>query len=134
MPTVIRKSDTLTVTERRRGVRTAVGWQVTTSEWSPPTDLYETETEYVVTMELAGMRDGSCEVVFDNGVLTIAGRRQDTTGRRAYHQMEIHFGRFLTSVRLPGPIDLDHAQAEYKDGFLVVRMPRAKNVDVKVEG
>jgi len=42
MPTVIRKSDSLTVTERRREVRGALGWQVTSGVWSPPTDLFET--------------------------------------------------------------------------------------------
>jgi HSP20 family molecular chaperone IbpA len=30
-------------------------------------------------------------------------------------------------------VDLESSSAEYKDGFLTVRMPKAKRTDVKVE-
>lgn len=134
MPTVIRRSETLTMTSRRRELRGAVGWGVTQGPWSPPTDLYETDAEFVVTVEVAGVRETDFEVVFANGVLFISGQRPDITGRRAYHQMEIHFGKFSTSTAIPGPVDLDRSIAEYKNGFLAVRMPKAKSTDVKVEG
>ena len=48
--------------------------------------------------------------------------------------MEIHFGKFSTAIGVPGPIDLDSSVAEYKDGFLIVRMPKAKLSNVKIEG
>ena len=134
MPTVIRRSETVTITERRREVRGALGWQVTAGVWSPPTDLFETADEYVVSVEIAGMHESDIEVVYDNGVLVVTGQRADRTERRAYHQMEIHFGKFSSAVAVPGPVDLDHSLAEYKNGFLIVRLPKAKKVDVKVEG
>jgi len=134
MPTVIRRSSTFTVTEKRREVRGALGWQVTSGVWSPPTDLFETPDEYVVSVEIAGMHESDFEVVYDNGTLGIMGQRPDRTERRAYHQMEIHFGKFSSAVSLPGPVDLDKSQAEYRNGFLVVRLPKAKRVDVKIEG
>jgi HSP20 family protein len=131
MPTVIRRSETLTLTARRRDVRGAVGWQVTRGVWSPPTDVYETGEEYVVSVEVAGVRETDFEVVFENGVLFVSGQRPDVTERRAYHQMEIHFGKFSTAIVLPGPVDLDHSVAEYKNGFLTVRLPKAKTADGK---
>lgn len=134
MPTVIRKSDSFTVAERRREVRGALGWQVTSGVWSPPTDLFETPDEYVVSVEIAGMRESDFDVIYENGVLVVTGQRPDRTERRAYHQMEIHFGKFSSAVSLPGPVDLERSQAEYKNGFLVVRLPKAKRVDVKIEG
>jgi HSP20 family protein len=133
MPTVIRKSDSYTITERRREVRGALGWQVTSGVWSPPTDLVETASEYVVSVEIAGMRESEFEVVYENGVLVVTGQRPDRTERGAYHQMEIHFGKFSSAVALPGPVDLDNSQAEYKNGFLIVKLPKAKRVDVKIE-
>jgi HSP20 family protein len=133
MPRVIRRSDTLTALRgRRRDVRGALGWQVTTGVWSPPTDVFETPDEFVVSVELAGMSDKDFEVVFDEGILSITGQRPDLTERRAYHQMEIHFGNFSTAVRMPGPVDVERSRAEYSNGFLVVRMPKAKPTDVKV--
>jgi HSP20 family protein len=38
--------------------------------------------------------------------------------------MEIRFGKFTTAVGLPGPVDVDQARAEYKDGFLTVTLPK----------
>jgi HSP20 family protein len=133
MPTVIRKIETVTVTDKRREVSRTVGWQVTSSVWSPPTDVYETETEYVVRVEVAGIVETDLEISYDNGILVISGTRPDVPERRAYHQMEIHFGKFSTGIGVPGPIDLDSSSAEYKDGFLIVRMPKAKPTDIKIE-
>lgn len=131
MPTVIRRSEALTLTTRRRDVRGAVGWQITKAVWSPPTDVYETEKEYVVSVEVAGLRETDFEVVFENGVLFVSGQRPDVTERRAYHQMEIHFGKFSTAIVLPGAVDLDRSVAECKNGFLIVRLPKAKTADGK---
>jgi len=133
MPTVIRRTETVTVTDKRKDIARTVGWQFTTGVWSPPTDVYETETDYVVRVEIAGIEETDLEVSFEHGILIISGVRPDIPGRRAYHQMEIHFGKFSTSVGVPGPIDLDKSVAEYKDGFLNVRMPKAKATDVKIE-
>jgi HSP20 family protein len=133
MPTLIRRSESATTTDRRRGVRGTVGWEVTSGGWSPPTDLFERTDEYVVRVEIAGMHEADFEVVYANGVLVISGQRPDQDQRRAYHQMEIHFGKFSSAVALPGPVDLDHSQAEYRNGFLVVTLPKAKGVDVKIE-
>ena len=133
MPTVIRRSETVTLADKHREVLHTVGWQVTSSVWSPPTDVYETETDYVVRVEVAGMRETDFEVAFDDGVLLVSGLRPDVPERRAYHQMEIHFGKFSTAIAVPGPVDLDHSVAEYKDGFLIVQMPKAKSTEVKIE-
>jgi HSP20 family protein len=133
MPTVIRRSDSYTITERRRGVRGALSWQVTSGVWSPPTDLFEQPDEYVVSVEIAGMHDSDFEVVYERGVLIVTGQRPDPGERRAYHQMEIHFGKFSSAVALPGPVDLDRAQAEYRNGFLVVKLPKARRMDVRIE-
>jgi len=133
MTTVIRRSGTLTVASRVQERRQTVSWQVTTGVWSPPTDVCETGSEYVVTVEVAGMREGDFEVLYENGTLLISGQRPDAGERRAYHQMEIHFGRFSAAIALPGPVDLDHSAAEYEDGFLIVKMPKVKSTNVKIE-
>jgi HSP20 family protein len=54
----------------------------------------------------------------------IHGQRSDRNERRAYHQMEIRFGRFEIAVEIPVVIDVDEAIAEYKDGFLIIMLPK----------
>ena len=47
--------------------------------------------------------------------------------------MEIRFGKFSTTLAVPGPVDLDHSEAQYKDGFMTVVLLKAKSKDVKIE-
>jgi HSP20 family protein len=132
MPTIVRKSISA-ISETRREVLHAVGWHIRSTTWSPPTDVYETEAACVVKMEVAGMRDEDFEVAFEQNVLVIRGQRPDLNERRAYHQMEIRFGRFEMAVEIPVVVDLERAQAEYKDGFLVVLLPKVNSKKEKVE-
>jgi len=123
MPTIVRKSLS-TVSETRREVLYAVSWHVR-STWSPPTDVYETEKSCVIKLEIAGMKDEDFEVAFENNILMISGNRPDLNERRAYHQMEIRFGKFEIAVEIPVKVDMENATAEYKDGFLVIVLPRS---------
>ena len=132
MPTIVRKSNT-TLLETRREILHAVSWQVRSNVWSPPTDVYETEEAYVVRVEIAGMREDDFEVLLENNTLLISGSRPDHTERRAYQQMEIRFGKFSSSVSLPGPVNIEQARAEYKDGFLTVFIPKATPNQIKVD-
>ena len=132
MPTVKRKPSAV-IMEARREILHAVSWQVRSNVWSPPTDEYETATAYVVRVEIAGMREEDFEVLLENDTLLISGSRSDFPDRRAYQQMEIRFGKFATSVNIPGPVDVDQAHAEYKDGFLTVVLPKATPNQIKVE-
>jgi len=132
MPAVIRKTETVFM-EPRREILHAVSWQVRSTIWSPPTDVSETDDTYVIRVEIAGMREEDFEVVVENQTLHIFGARPDFSKRRAYHQMEIRFGKFATSVSLPGQVNVEQAQAEYKDGFLTVVLPKEKPNQIKVE-
>lgn len=95
--------------------------------WRPPTDMYETETDIVVQVEIAGMRDGHFHLSLQNQHLLIHGARVDNASqRRAYHQMEIHSGDFYTEVDLPAPVAGDSIHAEYDDGVLRITLPKLK--------
>ncbi len=132
MPTIIRRPFT-TIVETRREIFHATGWQVRSSIWMPPTDVYETEENLIVKVEVAGMRDEDFEIAVEKNTLMIIGIRPDQNERRAYHQMEIMFGRFEVTVQLPIRIDIDNALAEYKDGFLTITFPRVHARSGEVE-
>ena len=87
----------------------------------------------MVRVEIAGMREDDFEVLLENNTLLISGSRPDLTERRAYQQMEIRFGKFSTALHLPGPVNIELARAEYKDGFLTIVLPKATPNQIKVE-
>jgi HSP20 family protein len=131
MPTIVRKTFS-TMTETRRGVRHTISWQVRSTTWSPPTDVYETEENCLIKVEVAGMRDEDFEVAFENNILMIRGHRPDRIEKRAYHQMEIRFGQFEIAVEIPVVVDIEKAIAEYKDGFLVIILPKVNSKQDRV--
>lgn len=94
--------------------------------WRPLTDVYETEEAVVVRVEIAGMRQNDFSISLDGQTLVIRGTRSDVFERRAYHQMEIRFGEFNSEVELTTRVAIDRAQAEYKDGFLYVILPKTQ--------
>lgn len=102
--------------------------------WQPPVDIHETESAVVVKMELAGVRAHEILVSLapDGRSLTISGTRaeaySDRDGRVRCHQLEIYFGPFERTLVLPATTELDRdaVTATYRDGFLLVTIPRKK--------
>lgn len=111
-----------------------VSWRVTLkpNTWRPLTDVYETEENIIVRVEIAGMSEGDFKIEIDQSLLSISGVRTDTPERRAYHQMEINYGEFRTEVEIMIPIDPENITAEYGDGFLIVQLPKAAPRQIRI--
>ena len=132
MPTIIRRQVS-NMMETRREVFVTSSWQVHSSVWSPPTDVYETQANLIVKVEIAGLREEDFEVVVEEQVLTIRGHRSDQNERRAYHQMEIRSGKFEIAIGLPSGVNLEEATAEYNHGFLTIIFPKMQTKQIEVE-
>lgn len=112
-----------------------MSWNATSrAVWQPPTDVYETADEIVVRVEVAGVDPSQVSIHLSDRVLTVSGVRQDAQEKVGYHRMEILHGPFRTRVVLPRRIETAGVQAEYRDGFLLVRVPKASPVRVRVDG
>ncbi|NWF53613.1 MAG: Hsp20/alpha crystallin family protein [Syntrophaceae bacterium] len=115
-----------------------VGYQPDRS-FSPPMDIYETEDHLVVVMEIAGMKAEDIQVTFDKDILFIGGFRKEpsSSSKTHLHQMEIDYGKFQRTIRIPFPLKSDDFKASYRQGILVITVPKVKepvslNVEVKV--
>jgi HSP20 family molecular chaperone IbpA len=97
-----------------------------THRWRPPTDVTETETHIVVTVEIAGMEDAEFHITLRGKQLAVSGKRERHSGIHAFHQMEISYGEFATNVKLPSQVESEGVDANYADGFLTVRLPKQR--------
>jgi HSP20 family protein len=98
-------------------------------DWCPAADLYETESEVVVVLEVAGVDARSLDVTLEDTVLRVLGRRVEVMPRRgcvALHQMEIEYGPFERLFTVPRSLEGDAAQARLENGFLEIRIPKSK--------
>jgi HSP20 family protein len=102
--------------------------------WRPSLDLYETSEELIVLVDLAGIKPKEVEVVVDGDTVRLKGNRCrpiDKNVNRVHH-MEIDFGPFSHSFRLPVPIDPEGASSTYRDGFLVINLPKKARISTSV--
>ncbi len=96
-------------------------------EWQPPTDVYETEHEFVINMEIPGIKKDAIEIQFSHNTLKIGGERQgDLSSQKIqFTQMEINYGRFHREITIYKPVRPEKLIARYADGFLKVVLPKA---------
>lgn len=94
----------------------------------PATDVYETELEFVVQVDLAGMRRTDIEVYVDTEFVVVRGVRTNIAppGKKHFHKMEIMVGPFERHVRLPETVDPTSARARYASGFLFVQLRKGE--------
>jgi HSP20 family protein len=73
------------------------------ASWEPPVDVLETEEELLILIALPGVDPDEVDVVIDNGMLVVSGRRTlPTELRNAHiHRLELPQGRFERRIVLP---------------------------------
>lgn len=113
---------------------------VTENTWSPHIDVFETKTEFVVRMDIAGVNKEDIQVRLSGNTLTIRGRRSDTWNaeRIHYYQMEISYGNFERIIELPESFDGEKIKATYDRGFLEITLPKvvsasSEPISIKIE-
>lgn len=113
-------------------------WQITQRKkhnWRPPTDVYETDTDFIIKVEIAGMNENDFNLVLDKNTLLIQGSRIDKKKdeKRAFHQVEIGFGEFSTQIKINSPIDQENTRANYTNGFLTISLPKSTPKQIKIK-
>ena len=90
-------------------------------------DVAETPTELIIVAPMAGAWKDRVELHLQNDLLTIRGERENPIPADAeFHFAECYWGKFSRSVILPVDVRLEMAQAEFRNGLLVVRLPKIK--------
>ena len=93
----------------------------------PSVDIRETETHYVVSAEIPGVEPKDLDVTVTDEALMLRGEVRERTEKNetGYRRIERRYGTFQRTIPLPAPIDAQQASAEYVNGVLEVRLPKA---------
>jgi HSP20 family protein len=91
----------------------------------PPVDVRETDKALEVKAELPGMDEANVDVSVAEGALIIRGEKklEREAEEKGYVLHERSFGRVERVVPLPDGLDLDAAEATFKNGVLTVSIP-----------
>jgi HSP20 family protein len=98
-------------------------------DWSPATDISETDKEYLIRAALPAVKKEDVKVTYENGVLTLSGerRQQEEQKDEKFHRVENYYGNFSRTFALPDVIDEDAIKAESQDGVLTIHVPKAQS-------
>jgi HSP20 family protein len=91
--------------------------------FTPLVDVHETENEYLVKVDLPGVKADDVNVEVNENALSISGSRvAEETGQTQL--VERPYGSFVRTLTLPQGVDNDSIEAGYQDGVLALRIPK----------
>jgi HSP20 family protein len=93
----------------------------------PTTDIFETEHELTVVMEMPGVDRQNVEVTVENNVLSVSGRIDFSKyeGLQPVYT-EYNVGHYARSFELSSKIDQGKITADLKDGVMTLVLPKAE--------
>ena len=103
------------------------------SEFRPGANILETDKAFEIYLALPGMKKEDVKIDLHENRLTVSGERkimkEETKG--TWHYSEIRQGKFSRSFILPEGILQEDIDANFEDGILGIRMPKAEPKQAK---
>ncbi len=101
--------------------------------FAPKVNVAETEGEYEVSVDLPGMKPEEFTVEVREGNLWISGEKKEEKEEKGktFHRVERHYGEFRRVIPLMGAVKENEIHAEYKEGVLMITLPKAEEVKPK---
>ena len=105
--------------------------------WAPAADIYETEHELVVKVDLPDVDPKELDIRVENNLLTIRGERkfESKVNESNYLRVERSYGSFARSFALANTVNAEAIKADYENGVLSLKIPKreeAKPKQIKV--
>ena len=96
----------------------------------PAVDVTETETEFLLSADMPGLDKKDVSIDIHDGVITIKGESAIDNEKSTddYRIRERQLGSFNRSFRLPDNVNEVKVAAKFKNGVLMITLPKAKEV------
>jgi HSP20 family protein len=102
------------------------------NSFSPRVDVTEDKENLYVHAEVPGVDKSDIKISIVDDVLTISGEKksEEKDEKKNYYRIERNYGAFTRSFTLPSEVVVDKIAAEYKEGVLVVTLPKTEEAKV----
>jgi len=105
---------------------------------TPAVDVREQENEYLMEAELPGLAEKDIELNVEDNILTLSSKKEESKEEKknGYLIRERCNYEFARTFVLPKDVDHEKIKAEFKNGLLVVNIPKKpetkpQKIDVK---
>jgi HSP20 family protein len=95
---------------------------------SPAVNVFEQNGDFVVVAELAGVKKEDLDIQVKGDTVRVRGKKTvEFADDASVHRRERTAGEFDRTLTLPAQIDVAKVTADYRDGVLTLRLPRAES-------
>ena len=94
----------------------------------PRMNLSEDENSYYVEALVPGTEPEDLDLNLMRGALTLSGQRKEGDNNGCtWHRHERGSGKFMRTIELPDSIDGSKVDAEYRNGVLLITLPKPQS-------
>jgi len=95
---------------------------------TPAVDVMETAEDVIVTASVPGIKADDLKISLTGDVLQLSAQTTQESERKdaTYHLRERRSSAFTRSIALPAPVESDKAQADFENGVLTLKLPKAQ--------
>jgi HSP20 family protein len=97
----------------------------------PGANISETDSEYLIEMATPGLHRDDFSIEINQSVLTISAKKESPPPAAANDRCEYDYTHWTRAFSLPEDADAILANALYKNGELVIRIPRSNQCENK---
>jgi HSP20 family protein len=92
----------------------------------PAVDVRETESAYLMEVDIPGLTEKDIEVKLDNSLLTVSSKKEESKEEKknGYLMRERRSASFSRSFVLPEEVDREKIGAEFSNGVLHLTFPK----------
>ena len=96
--------------------------------FSPPCDIEETDTHFLMTFDMPGISKKDVRIELRDNQLLVSGERQEQhrSEKNSRVNTERFHGTFVRSFTLPSNVDPEKVEAHYEDGVLRIAVPKSE--------
>ncbi len=95
---------------------------------TPPVNIWEGSNSYVVEVSTPGIKKEDIKIRRQGNVLTISYDEEESKEYtdKNYHRREFQRRSFSRSLNLPEDVEIDKILSEYRDGILIISIPKSE--------
>ena len=108
------------------------------STWRPAVEIKQSEKNYIVKVQLPGVKKDDISVELDNDFMTITAEIEEDKEEKEqkeknmkYHTCEFRYGKYKRTISFDQPIRSEEAETDYRNGILTITLPKQQIEEVK---
>lgn len=96
-----------------------------------PVDIKEYDNEYSIKVEVPGIKKENIDIELNKSYMKINAKKEEEKEEKnkKYHKTEFAYGNYSRTIYFPQEINIKEAEANLKDGVLILKLPKLKSKD-----